>query len=628
MIQIDHLSKSYGNQDLFDDVSFKVNSRERIGLVGRNGHGKTTLLRILSGETLPDGGTILIPKNYRIGYVSQHLVFSAPTILEEVASGLPEGEEEALWKVEKILAGLGFSEKDMASAPSVFSGGFQIRVHLAKVIVSEPDLLLLDEPTNYLDITSIRWMERFLAGWPRELVLITHDRSFMDRVVTHVVGIHRKRIRKVAGDTEKYYAQMAQEEEIYEKTRINDEKKRKEMELFITRFRAKARLAGMVQSRIKALNKMEKRDRLEDIRDLEFSFRYLPYRGKYMLQARDLSFAYGGQKPLIHNFSLTLTAGERVCIVGKNGRGKTTLLQLLAGITAPDQGAVVLNPGIEAGIYEQTHISHLHPERTVEEEIQAAHGDCERQTARNVCGAMMFEGDQALKPIRVLSGGEKSRVMLGRLLVKPHNLLFLDEPTNHLDMNSCDALLEAIDAFEGTLVMVTHNEMFLHALADRLVVFGEKGPELFDGGYQSFLEKVGWEEEREGQEGGSMTSTLAVAPKGGTEKTGASKKDLRRMRSEVVQRKSIALKPLEKKMAVMEGDIEGAEAQLQNLTLEMQTCAQNGNGLKVAEVSKSIAGMQARIDTFYESLEALTLEHERLKALFDEEMQALGEGEC
>ncbi|TYT75544.1 ABC-F family ATP-binding cassette domain-containing protein [Desulfobotulus mexicanus] len=616
MIQIDHLKKSYGSQDIFDGVGFKINSRERIGLVGRNGHGKTTLLRILSGEELPDEGQILMPKNYRIGYVSQHLSFSESSILDEVASGLPAEEKDAVWKAEKILAGLGFSEKDMASSPDVFSGGFQIRVHLAKVIVSEPDLLLLDEPTNYLDITSIRWMERFLSAWPRELLLITHDRSFMDKVVTHVVGIHRKRIRKVAGDTEKYYMQMAQEEEVYEKTRVNDEKRRREMEQFIRRFRAKARLAGMVQSRVKALGKMEKKDKLENIKDLEFSFPYLSYKGKNMLQASGISFGYGSQPPLIQNFSLTLSAGERVCIVGKNGKGKTTLLQLLAQIAEPSEGKISLNPGIETGIYEQTHISRLHPERSVEEEIQAAHGDCERQMARNICGAMMFEGDQALKPIRILSGGEKSRVMLGRLLIKPHNLLFLDEPTNHLDMNSCDALLEAIDAFEGTVVMVTHNEMFLHALADRLVVFKENGPVVFDGGYGDFLQNEGWDEENEEQ--GSMgKSSVVSSAVSGAEKNTPSRKDLRKMRSEIIQQKSLLLKPVEKKMALLEKDIEISEEKLQNLTLEMQDLALTGDGLKMATVAKEIGLLQSKIDTLYLTLEEETISYETIKADFD-----------
>ena len=239
MISIENLSKSYGGQILFDNVNFRINTRERVGVVGRNGHGKTTLFRLVTGETHPDSGAIITPKNYRIGYVRQQIQFTQDTVLAEGMTGLSEAEKDHHWKVEKILFGLGFTASDMARHPGEFSGGFQVRLNLAKVLVAEPDLLLLDEPTNYLDITSIRWITRFLNTWPRELLLITHDRGFMDGIVTHTVGIHRRKIRKFPGNTEKYYAQIAQEEEIYEKTRINDEKRRKEVELFITRFRAK-----------------------------------------------------------------------------------------------------------------------------------------------------------------------------------------------------------------------------------------------------------------------------------------------------------------------------------------------------------------------------------------------------
>jgi len=260
MISIENVSKSYGARVLFEDVSFRINSRERLGLVGRNGHGKTTLFRMIIGAEHPEAGAIVIPRNYRIGHVAQHLQFGGGTVLEEVAAGLPEIEKDQVWKAEKILAGLGFLEKDMTRRPEDFSGGYQVRMNLARVLVSDPDLLLLDEPTNYLDITSIRWVTRFLQDWPHEIMLITHDRGFMDGVVTHVAGIHRRKVKKIEGNTEKFYQQIAQEEEIYEKTRVNDEKRRKEIELFITRFRAKARLAGMVQSRIKTLSKLDKKD--------------------------------------------------------------------------------------------------------------------------------------------------------------------------------------------------------------------------------------------------------------------------------------------------------------------------------------------------------------------------------
>jgi len=278
MINIEHLSKSFGNHILFEQADFKLNSRERLGLVGRNGHGKTTLLRLISGEEKPDSGNITIPRQYRIGYVRQKLAFGRDTVLEEGMTGLLDHEKDHQWKVEKILAGLGFSDRDMQRHPAEFSGGYQVRLNLAKILVSEPDLLLLDEPTNYLDINAIRWIERFLNAWPHELLLITHDRSFMDMVVTHIVGIHRQRLRKIKGQTEKYYSQIAQDEEIYEKTRINDERRRREIENFINRFRAKARLANLVQSRIKLLTKMEKHEKLEKIKNLDFSFRALPFR--------------------------------------------------------------------------------------------------------------------------------------------------------------------------------------------------------------------------------------------------------------------------------------------------------------------------------------------------------------
>jgi ATP-binding cassette subfamily F protein 3 len=283
MISISNLKKAYGSQTLFDGVTFKINTRERVGLVGRNGHGKTTLFRLIIGEETPDSGIITIPKHHRIGYVQQTLAFSEDTVLKEGMRGLRKEERDHHWKVEKILAGLGFSQEDMARRPNVFSGGYQVRLNLAKILVSEPDLLLLD---NYLDITSIRWIERFLLSWPRELILITHDRGFMDKVVTHTMAIHRKKTRK------KLYTQIAQEEEIYEKTRINDERRQKKIEDFIRRFRAKARLANLVQSRVKTLQKQQQLEKLERIETLEFSFRSRPYRGKYVLGAQNISFSY------------------------------------------------------------------------------------------------------------------------------------------------------------------------------------------------------------------------------------------------------------------------------------------------------------------------------------------------
>ncbi|PIE71674.1 MAG: ABC transporter ATP-binding protein [Deltaproteobacteria bacterium] len=626
MLLIDHLSKGYGSQVLFDDISFKINSRERIGLVGRNGHGKTTLLRLITGQEEADKGQIVIPKHYRIGYVEQMIRFTAPTILDEGMNGLCAQDAGQAWKVEKVLAGLGFSEADMGKPPESFSGGFQVRLNLAKVLVSEPDLLLLDEPTNYLDIMSIRWIQRFLVSWPREVLLITHDRGFMDAVITHTVGIHRQKIRKVAGNTGKYYAQIEMDETVYEKTRQNDERKKKEMEQFITRFRAKARLAGLVQSRIKALEKMDIGDKLETLQALEFCFRSRPFPAKQVGRVSRLSFGYTPELQLVRTFSLSIQAGDRICIIGKNGRGKTTLLKLLAGSLQPDAGEVVYHSEVVKGLYEQTHVQTLVDRRSVEEEIRMSHPDVDYQRARQISGLMMFPGDAALKRISVLSGGEKSRVMLGKLLATPVNLLLLDEPTNHLDMDSCDALLAALDAFDGTLVMVTHNEGFLHTLANRLVVFTENGPMVFDGTYAAFLEKIGWEEGDEGvsrrREAVSVTLQPASVTTDG-DSGGRNRKAYRKRRSDILSRRSAAVKKFEKDQQQTESEIESLEATLISLNTGMLEASQDGAGDRIADLAKAIRICQDEIDALYEKLESVSEAYESAKAPFDRELAAL-----
>ncbi|MEE4355249.1 MAG: ABC-F family ATP-binding cassette domain-containing protein, partial [Desulfococcaceae bacterium] len=600
MISIENISKSFGGQSLFEESGFRINRRERVGLVGRNGHGKTTLFKIIIGEEAPDAGAVIIPKNYRLGYVQQTIAFTENTVLKEGMRGLRKAEKDHYWKVEKILAGLGFGPADMERNPLEFSGGYQVRLNLAKILVSEPDLLLLDEPTNYLDITSIRWIQQFLNTWPREVMLITHDRGFMDRVVTHTVAIHRKKMRKIEGDTAKLYAQIAQDEEIYEKTRINDERKRKEVELFISRFRAKARLANMVQSRIKTLEKMEKKDKLEGLKNLDFSFRAKPFKGKHVMTVENLCFSYNeNSPPLIRDLSFSVGQGERICIVGKNGKGKTTLLRLLAGSLKAGSGKIIFNPNIRSGVYEQTNIRTLVESRTVAEEILYSDEGVDQQKARNIAGAMMFEGDAALKKISVLSGGEKSRVMLGKLLATPLNLLLLDEPTNHLDMESCDALLEAIDDFEGVVIMVTHNEMFLHALARRLIVFRDEGIDVFEGTYQHFLEKGGWEDGPDTKTEEEILSSEEDSPK-------INKKELRRMRSEIITERSKKLRPLENRIAEIENRIDRNEKKLAQYQSEMQQASQKGDGLKIAEIGQAIHTCEQAIEKDFAVLEQET----------------------
>jgi ATP-binding cassette subfamily F protein 3 len=436
--------------------------------------------------------------------------------------------------------------------------------------------------------------------------------------VTHTLGIHRRKMRKIAGNTEKYYAQIAQDEEIYEKTRINDEKRKKEIEQFITRFRAKARLANMVQSRVKTLSKMENREKLEAARNLDFFFRHHPFPAKQILRVEGLGFGYSPGEPLFRDLDLTVGAGERICVIGKNGRGKTTLLKLLGKKLNPDKGSLSYHPSAATGFYEQTNISSLIPSRTVEEEILYSDAGVELQLARNICGAMMFEGDNALKKIEVLSGGEKSRVMLGKLLAQPSNLLLLDEPSNHLDMESCDALLSALDNFPGAVIMVTHNEMFLHLLAEKLVVFQDEQVTVFDGTYNDFLEKIGWQEED------STEQEPAHEDRKSPETEKISKKETRKRRSEILTEKNRTIKPLEKEIAVTETEIERQEATLEKLNQSMLTASQNGDGEKISELSKDIHTCQNHIDRHFETLEKLLSDLEKKSAVFDRQLDDLG----
>jgi len=496
MIKISGLNKTFGGQVLFDDLSLNVNRGEKIGLVGRNGHGKTTLFQMIIGNVETNSGSITVPKGYRIGHLEQHLHFTKPTVLEECSLGLPPGEEYETWRVEKILSGLGFSEEDMERDPSEFSGGYQIRMNLAKLLVSNPDMLMLDEPNNYLDIVAIRWLEDFLKSWDGEFILITHDRSFMDSVATHTVAIHRTKAKKVEGDTDKLYNMINQEEEIYEKTRLNEAKKRRQEEIFIAKFKAKASFASRTQSRVKKLEKQGEMKALEAIEDLDLYFNSAHFAAGQMMSAENISFSYNGKEPfLIEDFSLNVGKRDRICIIGKNGKGKSTLIKLLAGELKPASGSVKKHPSLLEGYFGQTNKLDLNENRAVFEEIKSADKSCNEFKARSIAGGLMFPGDNALKKIKVLSGGEKSRVLLGKILVTPCHLLFLDEPTNHLDMQSCDSLIEAIDDFDGSVIMVTHNEMHLRSVATKLVVFDNNSISIFHGTYDEFLSDVGWADE-------------------------------------------------------------------------------------------------------------------------------------
>jgi ATP-binding cassette subfamily F protein 3 len=619
LIKAVNLAKAYGEQVLFTEANFLINPGERIGLVGRNGHGKTTLLRLLAGEEEPDSGSITFPKHYRIGYLQQHLNFTQPTLLAEACSALPATQEEQSWRVEKILLGLGFTKADFHRPLTEFSGGFQVRLNLAKVLAAEPNLLLLDEPSNYLDIASIRWLIRFLRAWKHELILITHDRSLMDQVITHTLGIHRQKLRKLEGTTDKFYAQLAKEEEIYEKTRLNEEKRRKEIEVFINRFRYKATLSSRVQSRIKMLEKRERLEKLAKPEALAFTFPEAPSPGKLIMEVKGVSFAYQPTGPFfIDGLSFTVGRNDRIGIIGKNGKGKSTLLRLLAGELQPVQGVITGHPALTTGYFGQTNVERLDPEKTILEELMATTPTCSLEMARKISGAFMFGGDLALKKIRVLSGGEKSRVLLSKLLLTPSNLLLLDEPTNHLDLESCDSLLEALDAYNGALILVTHNEMYLHALVDKLIVFDRDRVFFFNGNYQRFLEEIGWEADEE-----------TATPPGNKEKTNNPanyRKVLRQERAELINRRSAVLNPLSAQIHQLEKAIAQLEEELGQNNTELITASTAGNAETIANLAKRNAEINQEVEQLYTELAKVTDDYEQAAAAFAAELEKLNAG--
>ncbi|OFZ73005.1 MAG: ABC transporter ATP-binding protein, partial [Bdellovibrionales bacterium RIFOXYC2_FULL_39_8] len=435
MLQINKLTKSFADKLLFDQMDFTIGSGEKIGLVGRNGSGKSTLFKIITHQLGYDDGEIIRPNSYKIGYLEQHISFTSATVLAESCTALHYDEKFDEYLAEKILFGLGFTKEDMQKDPQKFSGGFQIRIQLTKVLLQKPDLLLLDEPTNYLDIISLRWLAGFIKKFDGEVLIISHDRQFLDAVTTHTAMLTNKKIKKIEGRFAKLQAQMREEEEILKKTQKNQEKRVKELEQFITRFKSKASKAAQAQSKMKMLAKMEVIERVEGESNFNFDFNYRPISSKFIGDIKNLSFHYpASDKVLINDLSFSIKKNDRMAIIGKNGKGKTTLLKLLAQRLSPSAGDVSLASDVKIGFYSQIVTEELDENATIVEEIASANEDLSIAQIRNICGIIMFEGDDAFKLIKILSGGEKNRVSLGKILASNINLLLLDEPTNHLDV--------------------------------------------------------------------------------------------------------------------------------------------------------------------------------------------------
>ena len=477
MLTIDHISMEFSAKPVLDDITFLINRKERVALVGKNGAGKTTLLRLIAGEYQPTSGRIARESDMTIGYLPQVMLFHDDRTLREevmqVYREAPHEQDEARFvaEMDRTIIGLGFERKDFDRPCSEFSGGWRMRIELAKILLRHPDLLLLDEPTNHLDIESIQWLEDFLKASPSAVLMVSHDRAFIDNVCSRTIEITLGRIYDYNVNYSKFVELRKERHEQQVRAYQNQQKMIQDTEEFIERFRYKATKAVQVQSRIKQLEKLERLEvDLEDTSRLNLRFPPAPRSGDFPLIVEDLRKDFG-EHNVFHDVTFTIRRGEKVAFVGKNGEGKTTLVKCIMG-QLDYLGTLKIGHNVKIGYFAQNQAALLDENLTVFETIDyVAVGDI-RTKIRDILGAFMFGGEASDKKVKVLSGGERSRLAMIRLLLEPCNLLILDEPTNHLDMQSKDVLKAALQDFNGTLICVSHDRDFLNGLVSKVYEFG------------------------------------------------------------------------------------------------------------------------------------------------------------
>ena len=539
MISFSNINKQYGKQLIFVDASFQLNPGEKVGLVGPNGAGKTTLFRMIVGEEEPDEGDVTVPKRLHIGYFRQDVEeMEGRSVLDEAIAGSGRAgdlhhELEALQhamedpdragemdrilerfgavqeeyehlngyaleaQAREVLHGLGFEDDQIDGDVGALSGGWKMRVALARVLLGRPDVLLMDEPTNHLDIESIIWLEQFLKSFQGALLMTSHDREFMNRIVSKIADIDAGEIVTYSGDYDFFDRERAVRETNQQAAFARQQAMLAKEQRFIDRFRTHAAKAAQVQSRIKALDKIEKVELPKKRTVVKFEFRVPARSGDQVAVIEDLHKRFG-PRVIYDGFNLTVRRGERWAVMGKNGAGKTTLLKMIAGAIEPDAGSVRLGASLTMGYFAQQSLDVLDPELTVIEQLQNDFPQDGLGSLRNLAGAFQFSGDDVDKSIRALSGGEKSRLAMARMLYNPPNFLVLDEPTNHLDLATKEMLVDALKQFEGTMIFVSHDRTFLRGLSSRVLELGgesgrDRNPHVYLGSYVEYVQKTGHE---------------------------------------------------------------------------------------------------------------------------------------
>jgi ATP-binding cassette subfamily F protein 3 len=640
MLTLSDIRKSYGDRVLFEEASLQVNRLDRIGLVGPNGAGKTTLFSIILGQESADQGKFTVERGVSMGYLPQE---SAPvgdeTVIELATAITPEYTRlrrvikaweadhpvEALHpddvhddvhdrfnqlggyrleaKAKQILAGLGFRDHDADRPSREMSGGWIMRAHLARLLTQEPDLLLLDEPTNHLDLEALLWFQDYLKNYPGAILVISHDREFLNQLVGSIVEIRQSKLIRYRGDYEAYLEQREAHEQQQAAAFKHQEREIGRLMEFVNRFRAKNTKASQAQSKLKQIERMEKVEApTSDERKIDFQFPQPQRSGLKVIKLEGIHHAYG-ENVVYRGMEFQAERGQRTVLVGPNGAGKSTLLKILAGVVTPQGGVRTLGHNAKAGYYSQYRVEMLKPERTVLEEAFDTPQRITEQFVRTLLGCFLFRGDDVFKKVSVLSGGEKSRLALVKLLLDPPNLLLMDEPTTHLDMSSIDALAYALDQFEGTLIFISHDVYFIRALANHVVHINAGRLTHYPGGYQYYLDKTKALSARaaltasgNGSEGRSRNRLVVNDSQ-------VSRKDQKRLEAERRQARSRERKAQQTVVAKLEKEIQDLESRQAGLIAELEKQETYEKPGEAHRINRELVSIQARLGELHPNWE-------------------------
>ena len=621
MLSIKSISKAFAGRTLFANASLQINRRDRIGVVGRNGSGKSTLFSIILNETTPDSGEIALERGSKVGFLPQE---NAPTgdesVIELACSFSPafiaaarrlgalgqahdgeptDGDYEVfeaagggglIAKARQILGGLGFKESDFDRLANELSGGWVMRAHLARLLVQEPDLLMLDEPTNHLDLHSLIWLQGYLQNYPGAILLISHDREFLNQIVGHIVELEGGRVTRYTGDYERFLIQREANEAQLMAAYENQQKEIERLMRFVDRFRAKNTKATQAQSKLKQIERMEKIEApYVSRKKMNFSFPQPARSGQRVIALRGLAKSYG-ELQVYRSLDLEVERQQRTVLVGPNGAGKSTLLKILAGVLDHDAGERELGHNVQPGYFAQHRAETLDLNRTVLEEMLDSRASVTEESARTLLGGFLFSEDDVFKKVGVLSGGEKSRLALAKLLLNPPNFLLLDEPTTHLDMGSIDTVIEALSQFKGTLVFISHDVHLIRQLSEQTVHVNDGRLRRFPGGYDYYLQKTKAESAR-----GTLSASKTVAkPSGSSGKS--DQRARKRAEAEARNARSRERRVIEKEVKRLEQKIHEHETKIEELTAELEKPETYEDSNRAVALNREVVLAQTTLD--------------------------------